>query len=53
VYFGLQLGVYRVNKTAGDERFFLCFFKTGIRREKQLGKKFSDCNKTINKKKKR
>jgi hypothetical protein len=52
VYFGLQLGVYRVNKTAGDERFFLCFFKTGIGREKQLGK-FSDCNKTINKKKKR
>jgi hypothetical protein len=33
--------------------FSLVFFKTGIRREKQLGKNFSDCNKTINKKKKR
>jgi len=34
--------------------FSFVFFKTGIRREKQLGKNFfSDCNKTINKKKKR
>jgi hypothetical protein len=34
-------------------RGFFVFFKTGMKREKQIGKFFCVCNRTIDKKKKR
>jgi hypothetical protein len=39
VYFSLLLGVYRVNKKVGDERFFLCFFQDRNQKREAAWKK--------------